>query len=142
MKHIYNADEFSTKMMIDHLLKTISTFYTVCTYSEWGIMGLPSSAAGIHADFVSATEPFIPPSASIVETQDGYDVIENSTLLKRGDILLIWFCGRQQHAYWAGDALITDDGEAIEGEALDDVRFVGVVTHTISPVWVDDNPVM
>ncbi|HCR0878413.1 TPA: hypothetical protein OMT51_002340 [Enterobacter hormaechei] len=98
--------------------------------------------ADINAAFVAAPEPFIPPSANIVETQDGYDVIENSTLLKRGDILLIWFCGRQQHAYWAGDALITDDGEAIEGEALDDVRFVGVVTHTISPVWVDDNPVM
>lgn len=56
--------------------------------------------------------------------------------------MLIWFCGRQQHAYWVGSALITDDGEAIEGDALDDVRLVGVVTHTISPVWVDDNPVM
>ena len=107
-----------------------------------GIMGLPSSAAGIHADFVSATEPFIPPSASIVETSEGYDVIESASRFKRGEMLLIWFCGRQQHAYLAGDALITDDGEAIEGEALDDVLLVGVVTHTISPVWVDDNPVM
>ncbi|CAH3708320.1 hypothetical protein CPT31_12950 [Enterobacter hormaechei] len=101
-----------------------------------------TSTADMHATFITAAELFLPPSANIVETQDGYDVIENSTLLKRGDILLIWFCGRQQHAYWAGDALITDDGEAIEGEALDDVRFVGVVTHTISPVWVDDYPVM
>lgn len=105
-------------------------------------MGFPSSAAGIHADFVSAAEPFIPHSARVVETQEGYDVIENASAFKRGDTLLIWFCGRQQHAYWAGEALITDDGEAIEGEALDDVRLVGVVTHTISPVWVDDNPVM
>ncbi len=98
--------------------------------------------ADIRAAFVSVREPLLPPSASIVETREGYDVIESSTLVKRGDTLLIWFCGRQQHAYWAGDALITDDGEAIEGEALDDVRLVGVVTHTISPVWVDDNPVM
>lgn len=101
-----------------------------------------SSTADMHAANVAALESFLPPSASIVETQEGYDVVENSTLFKRGDTLLIWFCGRQQHAYWAGDALITDDGEAIEGEALDDVRLVGVVTHTISPVWVDDNPVM
>ncbi|WP_047647767.1 hypothetical protein [Enterobacter asburiae] len=100
------------------------------------------STTDVHADFVAAAEPFLPPSSRIVETQEGYDVIENSTLFKRGDTLLIWFCGRQQHAYWAGDALITDDGEAIEGDALDDVRPVGVVTHTISPVWVDDNPVM
>lgn len=101
-----------------------------------------TNTADMHATNVAAQEPFIPPSSGIVETQGGYDVIESATLIKCGDTLLIWFCGRQQHAYWAGDALITDDGEAIEGEALDDVRFVGVVTHTISPVWVDDNPVM
>lgn len=101
-----------------------------------------SRIAKIHTSFVAVTDPLLAPSACIVETQKGYDVIENSTRFKCGDTLLIWFCGRQQHAHWAGDALITDDGEAIEGEALDDVRFVGVVTHTISPVWVDDNPVM
>ncbi|EOZ9384334.1 hypothetical protein ACQYE4_000725 [Enterobacter bugandensis] len=99
-------------------------------------------AANINAVFIAASEQFIPPSARIVETQEGYDVIANLTLFKSGDTLLVWFCGRQQHAHWAGDALITDDGEAIEGEALEDVRLVGVVTHTISQVWVDDNPVM
>ncbi len=101
-----------------------------------------SRTTGMHAAIAAVSEPFLPSSASIVETQEGYDVIENSTLFKRGDTLLIWFCGRQQHAYWAGDALITDDGEAIEGEALDDVRLVGVVTHTIRPVVSDENPFM
>lgn len=98
--------------------------------------------ADTHTAFVASTETLLPASANIVETQEGYDVVENSTLSKPGDTLLIWFCGRQQHAHWPGGALITVDGEAIEGEALDDVRQVGVVTHTISPVWVDDNPVM
>ncbi|EUM09859.1 MULTISPECIES: hypothetical protein [Enterobacter cloacae complex] len=98
--------------------------------------------ADMRTALVAVAEPFTPPSASIVETLEGYDVIEKGEQFERGNTLLIWFCGRQQHAYWAGDALITDDGEAIEGDALDDVRFVGVVTHTISPVWVDDNPVM
>lgn len=98
--------------------------------------------ADIKTAFIAVTEPFLSPSASIVETQQGYDVIENSTLFKRGDTLLIWFCGRQQHAYWAGEALITDDGEAIEGDALDDVRLVGVVTHTIHRVYSDENPFM
>ncbi|WP_431835356.1 hypothetical protein [Enterobacter ludwigii] len=101
-----------------------------------------TSTADMHATFITAAEPFLPPSASIVETQEGYDVIENSTLFKRGDTLLIWFCGRQQHAYCAGGALITDDGEVIEGDALDDVRLVGVVTHTIYPVSSDENPFM
>lgn len=99
-------------------------------------------SADIPNALVTVPESFVPATASIVETQEGYDVIGYGSLFKPGDILLIWFCGRQQHAYWAGDALITDDGEAIEGEALDDVRLVGIVTHTISPVWVDDNPVM
>lgn len=105
-------------------------------------MCTPSSVAYMQVTFVAAREQFLPPSACIVKTQEGYDVIENSTLFKRGDTLLIWFCGRQQHAYWAGEALITDDGEAIEGEALDDVRLVGVVTHTIHQVGSDENPFM
>ena len=92
--------------------------------------------------FAAVSEPFLPPSSCILETQEGYDVIQNVARFKRGDTLLIWFCGRQQHAYWAGGALITDDGEAIEGEALDDVRLVGVVTHTIHPVGSDENPFM
>lgn len=98
--------------------------------------------ADMRTAFVTEAELFLSASASIVETQEGFDVIETASVSNRGDTLLIWFCGRQQHAYWAGDALITDDGEAIEGEALDHVRLVGVVTHTIRPVWVDDNPVM
>lgn len=101
-----------------------------------------TSTADMHATFIAVEEPFLTPYASIVETQEGYDVIEKASAFKRGDILLIWFCGRQQHAYWAGDSLITDDGEAIEGEALDDVRLVGVVTHTIRPVCSDENPFM
>lgn len=105
-------------------------------------MGIPSSVADMHSVFVAAKESIIHPSSHIVETQEGYDVVEIATRFKRGDTLLIWFCGRQQHAYWAGDALITDDGEAIEGEALDDVRLVGVVTHTIRPVGSDENPFM
>lgn len=100
------------------------------------------TATDISAAFVTATEPLLPSSASIVETLEGYDVVQDAALFKRGDTLLIWFCGRQQHAYWAGEALITDDGEAIEGEALDDVRLVGVVTHTIHPVGSDENPFM
>lgn len=105
-------------------------------------MGPTSSAADKNAASLAESELFFPPSASIVETQEGFDVIESASLGKRGDTFLIWFCGRQQHAYWAGGVLITDDGETIEGEALDDVRLVGVVKHTIRPVSSDENPFM
>jgi len=41
-----------------------------------------------------------------------------------------------------GMALITADGEAIEGEALDDVEVGGVVTHTIIDLQRDYLPVI
>lgn len=40
-----------------------------------------------------------------------------------------------------GGVLITADGDAIEGEALDDVEVVGVVTHTIIDLMQDEGPV-
>lgn len=80
--------------------------------------------ANIYAAPVAHAEPFLPPSASIVETQEDYDVVDKTALIRMGETLLIWFYGRQQYARWEGNALITDDGEAIEGEALDDVSIV------------------
>lgn len=41
-----------------------------------------------------------------------------------------------------GRAFITRDREAIEGEALDDVTVIGVVTFTICDVRQDDNAVV
>lgn len=100
-----------------------------------------SPAVNTPAAFAVVAEQFLPASACIVETQEGYDVIDSSLACKRGDTLLIWFCGRQQHAYWAGEALITDDGEAIEGEALDGVTVHGLLTYTITRLH-DDNSVV
>ena len=41
-------------------------------------------------------------------------------------------CGRNQFAKRMGSALITDDGESLEGEALDDIDVAGVVTYTVN----------
>ncbi|WMM91462.1 hypothetical protein [Klebsiella phage KpF5] len=38
-----------------------------------------------------------------------------------------------------GRAFITRDGEALEGEALDDVTVVGVVTFVINRIGKDDD---
>ncbi|WP_323807388.1 hypothetical protein [Klebsiella quasivariicola] len=40
-----------------------------------------------------------------------------------------------------GSALITADGEAVEGDALDDVEVGGVITHTIIDLMQDHVPV-
>ena len=50
--------------------------------------------------------------------------------------------GRNQFVKLMGQALITQDGEAIEGEALNDVTVHGVLTHTLNQVKDDKSPVM
>ena len=56
--------------------------------------------------------------------------------------MLIRYDGRMEFAKLMGGALITADGESIEGEALDDVTVIGVVTFTICDVRQDDNAVV
>ncbi|HED4287859.1 TPA: hypothetical protein R4306_004937 [Klebsiella pneumoniae] len=46
--------------------------------------------------------------------------------------------GGTELAKLRGRSLITEDGEAIEGEALDDVSVIGVVTFTICDVRQDN----
>ncbi|WP_371315372.1 hypothetical protein [Raoultella planticola] len=57
------------------------------------------------------------------------------------DTVLIRYDGRMEFAKLLGAALITADGEAIEGEALDDVEVLGVATHSINDMRQDENPV-
>ncbi|HCT4438334.1 TPA: hypothetical protein OTX98_003306 [Klebsiella aerogenes] len=80
--------------------------------------------------------------ATFVETQRGVAVVERSSAPLASAVLLISYCGVQQFARFLGGALITEDGEAIEGDVLADVELIGVVTHIISKAGFDDNPVM
>ncbi|MEH3776631.1 hypothetical protein POW02_21780, partial [Enterobacter asburiae] len=61
---------------------------------------------------------------------------------ERGDTLLVSMDGRNQFVKLLGQALITEEGEAIEGEALNDVTVLGVLTHTLNQVKDDKSPVM
>ncbi|MEW9209495.1 hypothetical protein AB2713_25285 [Citrobacter werkmanii] len=67
-----------------------------------------------------------------IQTSTGYAVVNRSFKPKQRDIVLISFCGRTHFARVMGRTLITDDGEAIEGDALDDVSVTGVVTFLIN----------
>ena len=105
-------------------------------------MGFPSPAA----DYVETTLTVnslcnIGANTRVVETSDGYAVIDVSQRPGQGDIVLIHHDGRTEFAKLMGRAFITRDGEAIEGEALDDVTVAGVVTHTIIDLMRDDSPV-
>ncbi|MDU4843569.1 MAG: hypothetical protein E6X49_20850 [Leclercia adecarboxylata] len=105
-------------------------------------MGFPSPAA----DYVS---PRLTPElicgvgidSRILETSTGFAVIEPVSRLVQGQVLLILSGGRTQFATLRGKALITDDGEAIEGAATEEVEVMGRVTYFINSTYADDMPV-
>ncbi|HBC2001488.1 TPA: hypothetical protein ACHT5R_001657 [Citrobacter freundii] len=79
----------------------------------------------------------------VLETSSGFAVIEPVTRLVQNQVLLILSGGRTQFSRVVGRALITDDGEAIEGEAAEEVEVMGRVTFFINHAFNDDEyPVM
>lgn len=67
-----------------------------------------------------------------LETSSGFAVIEPVTRLVQGQVLLIFVDGRTQFAKLRGRALITDDGEEIDGEDAKEVEIMGLVMYFIS----------
>lgn len=105
-------------------------------------MGFPSPANDFAESRVSMnTICDIDANKLIVETSGGYAVIDVSRRTQQGDTVLIRYDGRMEFAKLMGGALITADGEAIEGEALDDVEVCGVLTHNIINMLQDESPV-
>lgn len=82
------------------------------------------------------------PGAQYIEIGSDILAVEQRSEADAGCMLLIAFMGRRQIARLCGTALITEEGEAIEGDALDEVEMLGVVTHIIRPAAFDDHPVM
>ena len=64
-------------------------------------------------------------------------MVDVSLKPKQGCQVMVSYEGNNQIAKLMGKSLITEDGEAIEGEALDDVTVAGVVTHIIVDVRSD-----
>ncbi|HFD3366460.1 TPA: hypothetical protein ACF26T_001319 [Escherichia coli] len=77
----------------------------------------------------------------IMETSSGFAIIEPVTRLVQNQVLLILSGGRTQFARVMGGALICDDGEAIEGEAAEEVEVLGRVTYFINSMLQDDRVV-
>lgn len=105
-------------------------------------MGFPSPAADYVERRLNITSLCnLDANSRTIETSDGYAIIDVSQRPGQGDIVLIHHDGRTEFAKLMGRAFITAEGEAIEGDALDDVTVVGVVTHTIIDLMRDNAPV-
>ncbi|WP_313063261.1 hypothetical protein [Atlantibacter hermannii] len=105
-------------------------------------MGFPSPSTDYIEQRVTPASVCMTPDSRILETSAGYAIIVPVTRPQQGDALLILSGGRTQFAKLRGKALITDDGEAIEGDALDDVEVIGVVTWLVNRTRDDEAPVM
>lgn len=66
-------------------------------------------------------------------------MIDVSLKPKQRDTVLITYAGQTDFAKIMGRSLITREGEAIEGEALNDVVVAGVVTFIINRALIDDD---
>lgn len=106
-------------------------------------MGFPSPAMDFIEQRLSPASVCMTGDSRIVETADGYAIIEPVHRLRNGEVLLILMGGRTQFAKLQGRALITSDGEAIEGEAMEEAEVMGRVTYFINRAQgSDDCPVM
>ncbi|KLP53512.1 hypothetical protein ABR39_23195 [Enterobacter genomosp. O] len=76
----------------------------------------------------------------VIETTCGWAVINVALRPEQGDTLLLRMDNRNEFAKLYGAALITEEGEAIESDALDDVEVFGVLTHSLNLVGNDDCP--
>ncbi|RTM85367.1 MULTISPECIES: hypothetical protein [Enterobacter] len=102
-------------------------------------MGFPSPATDyIERRLTPAILCNMGADSRVLETNVGFAVIEPATKKTPGDVLLILCDGHTQFAKLIGKALITDDGEAIEGSALEEVEVLGRVTFFINSTDGDD----
>lgn len=102
------------------------------------VMGFPSPASDYVEQRLSVnTICNVGPNTRVFERDGGYVVLDISLKPKQGSQVLIQHGGGTELAVLRGRSLITEDGEAIEGEALDDVTVAGVVTHIICDVRSD-----
>lgn len=105
-------------------------------------MGFPSPASDyVEQQLSPVVLCNIGADSKVLETDIGFAVIEPCVKTCEGDVLLILCEGHTQFAKLMGNALITDDGEAIEGPALEEVEVMGRVTFFINSVMQDDRVV-
>lgn len=104
-------------------------------------MGFPSPATDYEEDRLTLNKICeVDLNCRLIETDSGWAVINTSLKPEADGVVLATYDGRNHFVRLIGGALITEDGEAIEGEALDDVVVHGVVTYTINRVREETGP--
>jgi len=104
-------------------------------------MGFPSPATDYEEDRLTLNKICeVDMNCRLIETDSGWAVINTSLKPEPDGVVLATYDGRNHFVRLMGGALITEDGEAIEDDSLDDVVVHGVVTYTINKVREDIAP--
>ncbi|NNS63249.1 hypothetical protein [Escherichia coli] len=104
-------------------------------------MGFPSPAKDyIERTLTIETVCGVTANSLVIETSHGFAVIEKGKKPLPDSTYLISYSGGCHFAKRRGGALITVDGEVLEGEVLDEVDVKGILTHLINRAADDDNP--
>lgn len=105
-------------------------------------MGFPSPASDyVERQLTPEVLCNMGAESTVLETDLGFAVIEPVVKKTHGDVLLILCDGNTQFAKLMGRALITDDGEAIEDAALEEIEVLGRVTFFINRAIEDGLPI-
>ncbi|ADU71570.1 hypothetical protein [Pantoea sp. At-9b] len=105
-------------------------------------MGFPSPAKDYLDNRLDWNELMVPrPAATmVVPTADGFALVDKSIRPKEGDTVYFEAFGLYQLGLFGSHYIICQDGDALEGETLEEVTIVGVQTWGVVSVHDDNRP--
>ncbi|NIF20245.1 phage repressor protein [Candidatus Pantoea multigeneris] len=76
-----------------------------------------------------------------IDTATGFMLVDSVTRIKPGDLVAFQWEGNPMLGKWYPKHLMTEDGEAIEGEALEEVIVLGKIVCEILTLERNEGPV-
>ncbi|MGK9173273.1 hypothetical protein KXR87_08580 [Yokenella regensburgei] len=107
-------------------------------------MGFPSPAHDYVEQRINLnTVCGLTPTAGVIDTATGYAIIETQPVrIEQGDTLLIGGSVGFQFVRLHGQAFVTPDGDVYEGEGMEGIQVIGLVTFFVNRADEDGCPVM
>ena len=105
-------------------------------------MGFPSPAKDFAERRLDLNEMMVlrPAATLFVPTADGIALVDKSIRPKEGDTIYFQAFGQCQFGIFGPGYIICQDGDALEGEVLEEVTIVGVQTWGVISVHEDNRP--
>jgi len=105
-------------------------------------MGFPSPAQDYVESRLDLNELMVlrPAATIFIPTVDGLVLVDKSVRPKEGDVIYFEAWGSFQLGRMGKHHITCQDGEAIEGDALDDVVIIGAVTFEVLHMHEESRP--